>query len=123
VAKGARFLVCLVLTSCWHRDSIAAGSEMAAVRRIQLINSMEAAFHAEHGRFGSTEELGLQHPRNWYESGYLFTLQTRRKGYVIQARPRNYPTAGRRSYYSDETLVIHQAWKNGCATASDQEFR
>jgi hypothetical protein len=120
--RGACVLaICFASVSCYFGDQMNA-CEVVAIRNIQRLAALEIAFPAEHGRFGSTEELGLPHPRTWCESGYALSLRLRENGYLIEARPRNYPTAGpagRRSFYSDQTRVIHQAWRNGPAAASD----
>lgn len=106
--------LCLLLASC---RSPGNASEIAAALEIRAINTAETAFRAQHGRFGTLDELATRH-RSKY-AGYGFTLQLRPNGYVIQAQPERYGAAGVRSYYSDESRVIRQAWGNGPATASD----
>ncbi len=108
--------LCLVLMSCSSGDRMNA-SEIAAALRIRTINTAETAFREEHGRFGILDELPSRHESTY--AGYRFTLQLRPNGYVIQAQPEPHGAAGVRSYYSDESRVIRQAWRNGPAAASD----
>jgi len=96
---------------------------MAAVRRIQQINTAETQFQGQHKHFGAADELELPELKSLCEIGYRYTIQLRLNGYAIEARPRDYPTHGRRSFYSDETFIIRQAWKDGPATPSDPELR
>jgi len=108
--------LCLLLTSCRFGDRMNA-SEIAAALEVRTINTAETAFHEEHGRFGTLDELPTRHGSKY--AGYRFTLQLRPNGYVIQAQPERYGAAGVRSYYSDESRIIRQALRNGPATASD----
>jgi hypothetical protein len=97
---------------------------MAAVRRIQQINTAESTFLVEHKRFGGADELTLDAElKSACEIGYTYAIQLNPKGYAIQARPRDFPAHGRRSFYSDQTFLIRQAWKNGPATLLDPELR
>jgi hypothetical protein len=114
--KSIASALCLFLTSCRFGDPMNA-SEIAAALEMRTINNAETAFRAEHGRFGALDELPTRHESKY--AGYRFTLQLRPHGYVIQAQPVRYGAAGVRSYYSDDSRVIRQAWRNGPATASD----
>jgi plasmid stabilization system protein ParE len=112
--KAIAPVLCLLLTSCRSGGN---ASEIGAALEIRTINSAETAFRAEHGRFGTLDELPARHGSKY--AGYRLTLQLRPNGYVIQAQPERYGAAGVRSYYSDESRVIRQAWRKGPATASD----
>ena len=48
--------------------------------------------------------------------GYEFKLEPSRMGYAVIARPETFNRTGRRSFYSDETQMIHQFWGKGPAT-------
>jgi hypothetical protein len=94
---------------------------MAVVRRIQQINKREAQFRSERGRFGTADELALDAELKF--EAYSYTIQLNPSGYAIEARPRDYPAHGRRSFYSDQTFIIRQVWKNAPATRLDSEVR
>jgi hypothetical protein len=117
--KRCLLMLCVVMASCSYKyDRMSAPSEIAAARRLQGINVEESGFRTKRERFGTLDELNLENMTQARYAGYQFTLQLRPNGYVIEARPYS-PSAGQRSFYSDETTVIHEAWGNRPATASD----
>jgi hypothetical protein len=56
-------------------------------------------------------------------TGYVFTVQGTPTGYAITAVPKSFGSSGRRTFFSDETLVIHQNWGREPATVQSPELK
>src|SRR3954470_11830948 len=98
--------------------------ETAAVKAIQTIHQMEVQYQSQFGRYAnSLAELGPPQSgqpgpasadligRDLSEGekqGYKFTLTGVNGGYSIQASPVTYGSSGRKSFFSDQTMVIHE---------------
>jgi hypothetical protein len=54
---------------------------------------------------------------SWRLQGYTFLVRTRGSGYTVQTAPINRDRTRFRSYYSDQSLVIHESCGPGLATA------
>lgn len=48
----------------------------------------------------------------------LFELGPTEDGYQVNAVPQKFGSSGRRSFYSDQTLVIRHSWTKEAATAN-----
>jgi type IV pilus assembly protein PilA len=100
--------------------------ETATVQEIKTIHSAEAQYFAQFGRYAANlaalgphgtrpmgpEAAGLipQNLADGKKSGYLFELGPTAEGYAITAVPQKFGNSGRRSFYSDQTLVIRNSW-------------
>jgi len=112
--------------------------ETAAVKAIQTIHQMEVQYQSQYGRYAtSLAELGPPQSGNpgpaaadliqrdlaeGEKTGYKFTVTPTQGGYVVQAQPINYGSSGRKSYYSDQTMVIRENDGPEPATASSREM-
>jgi type IV pilus assembly protein PilA len=114
--------------------------ETAAIRQISTIHQAETQYYSQFGRYAtSLAELGppagggaagpsaadlipatLAQGEN---TGYVFALQSAPTGYVVTAVPKAFGSSGRRTFFSDQTLVVHQNWGQEPATAQSQEFK
>jgi prepilin-type N-terminal cleavage/methylation domain-containing protein len=114
--------------------------ETAAIRQISTIHQAEVQYYSQFGRYATTlAELGppagggasgpssadlipstLAQGEN---TGYVFALQGTPTGYSITAVPKSFGSSGRRTFYSDQTLVVHQNWGQEPATAQSPEFK
>jgi type IV pilus assembly protein PilA len=89
-----------------------AAHEKSAVIWIGRINQAETAYFSQFDKYAITltrlRQLDLiaRSIEDGKASGYLFTVAARPKGYTITAVPEVPGQTGRRSFYSDETLVI-----------------
>jgi type IV pilus assembly protein PilA len=54
-------------------------------------------------------------------SGYIFTLAATPTGYTVSAVPKTFGTTGRRTFFSDQTGIIHQNWGQEPATVTSPE--
>ena len=112
--------------------------ETAAVKAIQTIHQMEVQYQSQYGRYAaSLAELGPPQSGNpspasadligrdlseGEKQGYKFTVTGTNGGYVVQAQPMTYGSSGRKSFYSDQTMVIRENDGPEPATASSREM-
>jgi hypothetical protein len=90
--------------------------EMGVFKRITTLHTAQAQFYSRFGRFAdSLQELDSAGESN----GYRFRSSRTDKGYTVSANPIHCGTSGRRTFFSDETLVIHQHACPEPATATD----
>jgi len=114
--------------------------EIAAVKAMQIIHTTEAQYKTQYGHFAaSLAELGppaIGAPStaaaadligrdlaSGEKSGYKFTLTGNQDGYVIHANPAKYGTSGTRTFYSDQTQVLHENYGPEPATANSKELK
>src|SRR5579885_2699750 len=112
--------------------------ETAAVKAIQTIHQMEVQYQSQYGRYAtSLAELGPPQSGNpgpaaadliqrdlseGEKQGYKFTVTATQGGYIVQAQPVSYGSSGRKSFYSDQSMVIRENDGPEPATASSREM-
>jgi type IV pilus assembly protein PilA len=114
--------------------------ETAAISQIETIHKAETMYYSQFGRYAtSLAELGppsgggnasptsadliptsLSMGEN---TGYVFAVQGTPTGYSVTAVPKSFNSSGRRTFYSDQTLVIHQNWGQEPATPQSPELK
>jgi type IV pilus assembly protein PilA len=114
--------------------------ETAAIRQIGTLHQAEVQYYSQFGRYATTlAELGppagggtagpsaadlipatLAQGEN---TGYMFSLQASPTGYSVTAIPKAFNNTGRRTFFSDQTLVIHQNWGQEPATVQSPELK
>ncbi len=110
--------------------------EVAAMKAIQTIHTMEIQYQSQYGRFAvSLAELGppasgAPSPAaddligndlaNGVKQGYKFTVAAIPGGYTINANPVVYGSDGTKTFYSDQTMVIRENYGPEPATASSK---
>ncbi len=116
-----------------------SGRETAAIGDIRTLHQAQTQYYSQFGRYAaSLAELGppvsgasgtaaadlipkgLAEGKN---AGYVFTVAPSPTGYTISAVPEQFNTTGRRTFYSDQSLVIHNNWGAEPATASSPEIK
>ena len=113
--------------------------EMAAVRQIQTIHTAQTQYYSQYGRYAvNLNELGP--PTSGQpgpaaadlipgdlakgdKSGYKFTMQGGPQGYALNVNPQVYNSTGRRSFYSDQTMIIRENWGPDPATPQSPELK
>ena len=95
-----------------------AGNEEGALNALRLINTAQVAARTRNGRYGTLDELmaaGLLMVdlKARPSRGYRVELEIDRPSYRAFATPVAHPRSGLRSFYSDETLVLHGADHQG----------
>jgi type IV pilus assembly protein PilA len=120
-------------------NQMQAAHEMAAIRQITTIHQAETQYYSQFGRYAvSLAELGppasgaattasadlipkvLADGKN---SGYLFTVTTSPTGYSVTAVPEAFGNSGRRTFFSDQTLVVRNNWSQEPATVNSPEIK
>jgi len=106
---------------------VTAANETAAIARLRAVAAAEAQYQiASGGEYGTLDQLiqkrYVNDPSSGKLTGYRFEVQVRSGRFEATAVPEKFGISGTRSFYVDETNVIHAANKNGSpATASDPE--
>ena len=114
-------------------------NEMAVIRQIGTIHTAQTQYYSQFGKYAVTlQELGPPASGNQSpaaadlipnslaqgtKDGFGFTLQGTASGYTINANPASFGGTGRRSFFSDQTLVIKQNWGPEPATNQSKELQ
>lgn len=114
-------------------------NETAVINEVKSIHTAETQYLSQFGKFASTlAELGPPAsggpgpqaadllPNSLVsgdKDGYTFTLTATPAGYNINANPKTYNTTGRRTFFSDQTMSIHQNWSSEPANATSPEMK
>ena len=117
---------------------IMAAHEQAAIAEIQTLHKAEAQYYVQFGRYARTlRELGPPEsgedgagaanliPKMLAEgqkSGYVFTLAGTTEGYTVSAVPESYKGSGSRTFFSDQSMTIHQNHSAEPANAQSPEL-
>lgn len=116
--------------------------EVAAIQQIKNLQTAQQQYMSQFGRFAtSLQELGPagsgqagpsgadliaeDMAKEGVKSGYHFTLEGDEKtgGYVIRAVPVSFGSTGRRTFYSDQTLIVRENWGEEPADATSPEIK
>ena len=113
-------------------------NEMVVIREIQTIHQAQTQYQSQFGKFAATlNELGPPTSGGpgpqaadlipsslavGEKDGYIFTLTATPQGYTVTANPKVYNSTGRRTFFSDQSMTIHQNWSAEAANASSPEF-
>ena len=119
-------------------NQMMAAHEMAAIRQITTIHQAETQYYSQFGKYAALTELGppasgaaspaaadlipkvLADGKN---SGYIFAVQNTATGYAVTAVPETFNSTGRRTFYSDQTLVVRNNWAQEPANANSPEIK
>ena len=113
--------------------------ETAAIAAIRTLHTAQVQYNSQFGRYAtSLAELGPPASGNanasaadligndlsgGEKSGYKFTLSGTQGGYVINANPIAYNSSGSRTFYSDQSMVVHENYGPEPATTASKELR
>ena len=113
--------------------------EMAAVRQIQSIHQGQTMYFSQFGKYAQTlQELGPPTSgqpgpsgadiipgdlATGQKTGYNFLMQPAPTGYMVLANPVSYNSTGRRTFFSDQSLVIRENWGAEPATPTSKEIK
>ena len=120
-------------------NQLMAAHEMAAIRQVTTVHQAETQYYSQFGKYAaSLAELGPPAsgaaspsaadliPKNLADgknSGYVFSVQANATGYAVTAVPETFNSSGRRTFYSDQTLVIRNNWSQDPATPQSPEIK
>ena len=113
--------------------------ETAAIKAIQTIRDMQVQYQSQYGRFAkSLTELGPPASggaatpasagligsdlASGEKGGFKYAVTGDGSIYAVTATPVTYGTSGGRSFFSDQTMVIHEHYGPEAATANDKEL-
>jgi type IV pilus assembly protein PilA len=113
------------------QQDVTHSTEMAALRAIQIITSCQAVYRSEFGRYASSlAELGPSGANLIPASlalgqagGYSFTLSGVDPRYILNAAPHTFGRDGKRTFYTDQTMIVRQNWGKEPASADSPEFK
>jgi type IV pilus assembly protein PilA len=113
--------------------------ETAALGAIRTIHTAQAQYSSQFGRYAvSLTELGPPASGQGgtaaadliqsdlalgIKGGFKFVLEQTPTGYRIIATPTAYNNTGRRSFYSDQTMVLRENWGPEPASANSPEIK
>jgi type IV pilus assembly protein PilA len=113
--------------------------ETAALQAIKAIHTAEVEYYSQYGRYAtSLTELGPpasgapssaaadvigNDVSGGEKQGYKFTVTATQGGYIISAVPVSFGTSGSRTFYSDQSMVIHYNEGPEPATPQSKEMR
>jgi type IV pilus assembly protein PilA len=120
-------------------QQLMAANETAAIQHIRTIHAEQTQYYSQFGKYGeSLAALGPPAsgaagpaaadliPKDLAEgkkSGFLYTLAITPTGYAITAIPEKFSSSGRRSFYSDQTLVVRNSWTAEPANVNSAELK
>jgi type IV pilus assembly protein PilA len=109
--------------------------EMAAVKAVSTIHTAETQYYSQYGQYATSltqlgpptngaagangAELIDQDLATGDKGGFKFTLQPSQTGYTVTATPIQFGTGGSHTYFSDQSMAIHQHSGQEPATAND----
>jgi len=115
------------------------GYETAAIQAIKTIHAVETQYYSQFGRYAvSLTELGppsggTPGPQaadmisgdlaSGIKGGFKFTVTGTATGYTVTAVPVAYNNTGRRSFYSDQTMLIRNHWGPETASPESPEIK
>lgn len=134
----AIIMIIAAITIPKMNQNIMSAHETSAITEIKSIHAAETQYYSQFGRFAqSLAELGppasgAAGPQaadilpsgltNGTSNGYTYTITATPTGYAVNANPVTYNGSGRRTFYSDETMVIRSNWSQEPATKNSPEF-
>ncbi|MCC7499701.1 MAG: prepilin-type N-terminal cleavage/methylation domain-containing protein [Bryobacterales bacterium] len=114
-------------------------NEMAAIRQIMAIHTAQTQYYSQFGKYAATlAQLGPPASKQagpdgadllpgdlaaGLKTGYKFTVEGNQGGYSVHADPVAYNGTGRRTFFSDQSLVVRENWGNQPATAESSEIK
>lgn len=108
--------------------------ETTAIQHIKTIHTAEAQYLAQFGKYA--DNLGSLGPQTknaagpdaaglipedlagGKKSGYLFEVSATSEGYAVTAAPEKPGKSGRRSFFSNQTLVVRESWTTVSASVN-----
>jgi prepilin-type N-terminal cleavage/methylation domain-containing protein len=113
--------------------------ETAAIRQIGTIHTAETQYYSQFGRYAvnllelgpppsgqasaAAADLIPEDLAKGKKTGYNFTVTGGPNGYQITAVPEVFGNTGRRTFFSDQTLVIRENWGAEPATVTSKEIK
>lgn len=129
----AIILIILMVAVPRMNSQLMQAREMGALREINTIHQAQTQYYSQFGRYAQNlTELGPPNGgtpgpagadllpsslASGKKGGHVFRITTTPTGYAINVEPEQFNSSGRRTFYSDQTLEVHQNWSAEPATA------
>ncbi len=113
--------------------------EMAAIRQINTIHTAQTQYFSQFGKFAESlvqlgppaggsagpaaSDLISGDLAKGEKTGYRFTVAPTQEGYQVTAVPQAFNSTGRRTFFSDQSLVVRENWGAEPPTASSPEIK
>ncbi len=114
-------------------------TETVVIREIKAIHESQTQYMSQFGKYATTlAELGPPASggpgpqaadllpaslASGEKDGYNFILTATPSGYTVNANPKVYNSTGRRTFFSDQNMTIHQNWSQEPATINSPEMK
>jgi type IV pilus assembly protein PilA len=136
----AIILVIVTIAVPQYNKQMMSAHETAAIQAIRTIHAVETQYYSQFGRYAvSMAELGPPASGGaagpaaadlisadfaaGKKSGYIFSVAATPVGYAVTAVPEQFGGSGRRTFYSDQTLVIRNNWSQEVANVNSAELK
>ena len=135
----AIILIIVTVAVPQYNKQMMSARETAAQGAIRTIHVAETQYNSQFGKYAaSLTELGppasgpagpaaadliSKGLAEGKASGFVFTIQGTPGGYAITAVPEQFNSSGRRSFYSDQSLSVHNSWTQEPATEKSPEVK
>jgi prepilin-type N-terminal cleavage/methylation domain-containing protein len=134
-------IILIIITIALPRLSRARmyAQEVAATAAIRTIHTAQTQYYSQFSRYAtSLAELGPPASgsanasaadmigndlANGLKQGYRFTVTGTQSGYIVSAVPDVFNTSGSRTFYSDQTMTVHEHYGPEPATPQDPETK
>jgi type IV pilus assembly protein PilA len=113
--------------------------ELAAQQELRTISTAQVQYQSQFGRYATNmAELGPPASGNPGPAGadlvpsslaggekdqYTFTLTATQQGYSLVATPKVYNSSGRKSFYTDQSMIIRESMGPDPANATSPEIK
>ena len=135
--KDERLVIILAIAVPKYNNARMQANELSAIRMVGTIHTTQAQYQSQFGKYAVTlQELGPPPSgqpgpaaadlipgdlAKGKKSGFVFQMQGTPGGYTLTVVPETYNSSGRRSFYSDQSMVIRENWGPEPATVSSKE--
>ena len=132
-------IVLIVLEIAGPKGDRMDANELAVVRELQLVNTLQTQYKSRFHRFAATlAELGPAPSgepgpqaadlipaalASGDKDGYRFLMAATTSGYTVNANPKIFKRSGYRTFYTDQNGIIRQNWSAESANARSAEFK
>jgi len=132
-------LVILAIAVPKMNTQMQGAREMAVIREIGSIHQAETQYYSQFGKYATNltqlgpPVSGADGPEaaniipkilaDGKKNGYTYAVSATPSGYAVTAVPDSFGNSGRRTFFSDQTLVIRNNWSQEPATAASPEIK
>ena len=132
-------LVILAIAVPKMNTQMQGARELAVIREIGSVHQAQTQYYSQFGKYATNlAQLGAPVsgadgpeaanilPKALVEgkkNGYTYTLTGTPEGYAISAVPDSFGNSVRRTFYSDQTLVIRNNWSQEPATVASEAIK